>query len=161
MENNAPKIHYRQKKWAPRVHTGCQQYKARRVKCDEQKPICKRCLASHRHCVFGQAQSRQPYNGSRDRYRPIRPQLQPVMVRGPFPVMPPRREWQIFGLFSQRIIPSMLDIFDIDLWEVSIPLAAHMYTAVWYASLAKPNALSNHLKRVCSANIDIHLGSKH
>lgn len=31
---------------------GCKQCKARKVKCDEKKPACSRCLATERHCTY-------------------------------------------------------------------------------------------------------------
>ncbi|TQV94296.1 hypothetical protein V2A60_002668 [Cordyceps javanica] len=35
----------RRKRWAPKVKTGCITCRVRRVKCDETKPHCKRCMA--------------------------------------------------------------------------------------------------------------------
>ncbi|KAJ3498376.1 hypothetical protein NLG97_g1179 [Lecanicillium saksenae] len=40
----------RQKKWAPRSTGGCLTCRARRVKCDETKPLCRRCVKSGQNC---------------------------------------------------------------------------------------------------------------
>ncbi|KAJ3493886.1 hypothetical protein NLG97_g4445 [Lecanicillium saksenae] len=40
----------RQKRWAPRGRTGCLTCRARRVKCDEGKPACRRCLSRGLYC---------------------------------------------------------------------------------------------------------------
>lgn len=37
---------------ASKVRTGCSTCKARRVKCDEAKPICRRCAIGSRSCVY-------------------------------------------------------------------------------------------------------------
>ena len=36
----------------PKVRTGCSTCKARRIKCDELKPVCTRCKLAHRQCVY-------------------------------------------------------------------------------------------------------------
>ncbi|RAL06022.1 Zn(II)2Cys6 transcription factor domain-containing protein [Aspergillus ibericus CBS 121593] len=46
--NPAPK---RSRMLISRARTGCLTCKTRRVKCDEQKPVCKRCIAAKRHCA--------------------------------------------------------------------------------------------------------------
>ncbi|KAJ3490519.1 hypothetical protein NLG97_g5765 [Lecanicillium saksenae] len=47
---NPPKEAPRQKKWAVKVKTGCLTCRTRRVKCDEAKPACQRCLKSGHKC---------------------------------------------------------------------------------------------------------------
>lgn len=42
----------RKKTWAPRVRTGCEICRTRRIKCDETHPICKRCAVSNRPCRY-------------------------------------------------------------------------------------------------------------
>ncbi|KAG6030058.1 hypothetical protein E4U19_000658 [Claviceps sp. Clav32 group G5] len=42
----------RQKRWAPKVTTGCKTCRARRVKCDEAKPYCKQCITRGRWCEY-------------------------------------------------------------------------------------------------------------
>ncbi|CEJ83006.1 hypothetical protein VHEMI03040 [[Torrubiella] hemipterigena] len=40
----------RQKRWSQKVKTGCITCRSRRVKCDESKPVCKRCLKGNFQC---------------------------------------------------------------------------------------------------------------
>ncbi|KAJ3493885.1 hypothetical protein NLG97_g4444 [Lecanicillium saksenae] len=40
----------RQRKWAPRTRTGCITCRLRRVKCDEARPVCKRCTTARLQC---------------------------------------------------------------------------------------------------------------
>ncbi|KIW09847.1 hypothetical protein PV08_11948 [Exophiala spinifera] len=40
----------RTKKWAPKTFNGCLTCKKRRIKCDEGKPFCQRCLKSNFEC---------------------------------------------------------------------------------------------------------------
>ncbi|PQK11402.1 hypothetical protein BB8028_0003g00280 [Beauveria bassiana] len=42
----------RQRKWHPRVFTGCLNCRKRHVKCDEQTPSCAKCARLNLHCTF-------------------------------------------------------------------------------------------------------------
>ncbi|KAJ4159534.1 uncharacterized protein LMH87_008432 [Akanthomyces muscarius] len=48
----APTDAERKKVWAPRVRTGCEICRARRIKCDETHPVCKRCAVGNRACRY-------------------------------------------------------------------------------------------------------------
>ncbi|KIH90528.1 hypothetical protein SPBR_00485 [Sporothrix brasiliensis 5110] len=43
-----------------KVRTGCRTCKARRVKCDEAKPVCKRCAIGGRSCTYAPAEAASP-----------------------------------------------------------------------------------------------------
>ncbi|KPM42123.1 hypothetical protein AK830_g4429 [Neonectria ditissima] len=55
----APK---RTRESASKVRTGCSTCKARRVKCDEAKPICRRCAVGSRKCEYSAVRAAQPRN---------------------------------------------------------------------------------------------------
>lgn len=38
-----------------KVRTGCETCKKRRVKCDEVRPVCSRCMEAQRNCVYHQS----------------------------------------------------------------------------------------------------------
>ncbi|KAJ5802707.1 uncharacterized protein N7503_005157 [Penicillium pulvis] len=57
--NLAPK---RNRESTSRVRTGCSTCKARRVKCDEAKPICRRCTTGGRECEYSTARTAPPRN---------------------------------------------------------------------------------------------------
>ncbi|KAJ3494912.1 hypothetical protein NLG97_g3767 [Lecanicillium saksenae] len=40
----------RQKRWTPRVRSGCLTCRARKVKCDEARPVCRRCIKTRVEC---------------------------------------------------------------------------------------------------------------
>ncbi|KAJ5970804.1 uncharacterized protein N7479_000722 [Penicillium vulpinum] len=40
----------RRRKWAPKLKSGCITCKIRRIKCDEEKPHCRRCVSTGRKC---------------------------------------------------------------------------------------------------------------
>ncbi|XWW95930.1 hypothetical protein V2A60_003899 [Cordyceps javanica] len=42
----------RQKQWAPKVRTGCQTCRARRIKCDETQPHCTKCVKRGLSCQY-------------------------------------------------------------------------------------------------------------
>ncbi|CAI7569616.1 unnamed protein product [Penicillium pancosmium] len=47
----------RQRASKPKVRSGCLTCKARHVKCDEEKPVCARCLLGGRTCAYGTPKS--------------------------------------------------------------------------------------------------------
>ncbi|KIV85005.1 hypothetical protein PV11_00746 [Exophiala sideris] len=47
---STPRPPARQRKWAPKVRTGCKSCKVRKKKCDETKPHCLRCLKGKFSC---------------------------------------------------------------------------------------------------------------
>ncbi|KAJ6781017.1 hypothetical protein PWT90_04919 [Aphanocladium album] len=57
----------RTKKWAPRTRSGCLTCRARRVKCDEGKPACRRCAANNHQCRYSTTTPHESHN------RPIVP----------------------------------------------------------------------------------------
>lgn len=57
--NLAPK---RTRESTSKVRTGCSTCKARRVKCDEAKPICRRCNIGGRKCEYNIARTAPPRN---------------------------------------------------------------------------------------------------
>ncbi|ETN38548.1 uncharacterized protein HMPREF1541_06584 [Cyphellophora europaea CBS 101466] len=42
----------RQRRWAPKLRTGCISCKLRRLRCDEDKPVCKRCATAGFSCEW-------------------------------------------------------------------------------------------------------------
>ncbi|KAJ6779758.1 hypothetical protein PWT90_06290 [Aphanocladium album] len=40
----------RRRRWASRARTGCLTCRARKVKCDEEKPVCRKCTSSGQEC---------------------------------------------------------------------------------------------------------------
>ncbi|KAM0554831.1 hypothetical protein ACHAPJ_006564 [Fusarium lateritium] len=62
-----------------KVRSGCSTCKTRRVKCDEAKPICRRCAIGCRKCEYNTARSAPPRRGVITVYVPPT-QTQPVSI---------------------------------------------------------------------------------
>ncbi|KAG5983750.1 hypothetical protein E4U55_007278, partial [Claviceps digitariae] len=63
----------RQKRWAPKVTTGCKTCRARRVKCDETKPYCKQCITRGRWCEYAAAAPAKTANTKNGGGGPVKP----------------------------------------------------------------------------------------
>ncbi|KAJ4152723.1 hypothetical protein LMH87_009247 [Akanthomyces muscarius] len=63
----------RKKRWAPKVRTGCATCRNRRIKCDEAKPICRRCITARARCEYPPPPSHKP--------EPLRPLRMAAPVR--------------------------------------------------------------------------------
>ncbi|KAF7562080.1 hypothetical protein G7046_g2059 [Stylonectria norvegica] len=121
--------------------TGCVTCRIRRVKCDEAKPACQRCVVSKRQC---------------DGYLPedstvTRRQLA-VAVRGLSIVGPvsaalsnyPRHRsrstspagFPLFDVFRHSTAPSTAAFLPSDFWTRELLQLAHLEPAVWHATIA-------------------------
>ncbi|KAI0104292.1 hypothetical protein GGR51DRAFT_561102 [Nemania sp. FL0031] len=56
----APASGFRPRKGTARARTGCIVCKIRRIKCDEEKPHCRRCTSTGRKCEYSDARPSQP-----------------------------------------------------------------------------------------------------
>lgn len=102
----------------------------RRIKCDESKPVCKKCLLHALPCEsFGYA--------ALPRSRRV-PQLnpQPVYFLAPSGVDPTPQERQMFDMLCTRVT-EVAGGYDVSFWAVDVLQAAtQSHPAVWHASLA-------------------------
>lgn len=101
----------------------------RRVKCDETRPACLRCLSTRRVC---------------DGYNDIQPSHQPPcnlpvvhVTSGPsFDVHVPSKLKRSFEFFVQRSCLSLAGFFESDFWERLVLQAAYHESAVYHAIVA-------------------------
>ncbi|KAJ3499180.1 hypothetical protein NLG97_g527 [Lecanicillium saksenae] len=119
-----PRINLRQRKWAPKVRTGCATCRSRRIKCDEAKPSCKRCTTSRIVCDFV----------SRGAKASLAPTL--TVSGSPLLAQPTQSEQELIHLFRTKLTLNSADEFNEDLWRVHIPLASQSHEPIWHASIA-------------------------
>ncbi|CAG8972372.1 hypothetical protein HYALB_00007125 [Hymenoscyphus albidus] len=140
MENNPITIETPKRKRAflPKSRSGCKTCKIRRVKCDEQKPSCARCIHSGRAC---------------DGYAPSRlPPLQvPTMVLAsmsagtradpvnsllPYHLFHNPQERRAFDFFLKCTVSQLSCVIRSDFWTRDVLQAAHHEAAIKYAVVA-------------------------
>ncbi|KAJ6784107.1 hypothetical protein PWT90_08585 [Aphanocladium album] len=124
----------RQKKWAPKVRTGCHTCRQRRVKCDERKPECRRCLNLKIECHYSLVPAARPQISS---VLPVSTRLlrQPVQALFPDGTETSGYELEMFTVFRNETIHT-LGSFNRDFWATDVPRAAQTYPALWHAILA-------------------------
>ncbi|KAL3456432.1 hypothetical protein BJX64DRAFT_41327 [Aspergillus heterothallicus] len=100
------------RKFTPRVRTGCQTCKIRRVKCDETPGACLNCTSTGRKC-----------DGYEMTLLPRR--RQPLGLRSICDNLPGKSsdERRCFNLFQSRTIPMFVTLFDSDLWNVVLQMS--------------------------------------
>ncbi|OHE94875.1 hypothetical protein CORC01_09794 [Colletotrichum orchidophilum] len=105
-----------------KVRTGCSTCKARRVKCDEAKPICRRCAVGSRKCEYQVAHAAPPRRNVITVYLPPT-QTQPVFFEN------------CSGLdFFHTKIAALLDgQFDSDFWRKLVPQLSHSEPSIRHA----------------------------
>ncbi|KPI38749.1 uncharacterized protein AB675_5717 [Cyphellophora attinorum] len=140
----------RVKRWAPKVFSGCQTCKRRRVKCDETKPTCTRCARSSLQCegyappqprIFVPKQkkvARSPQSvSSQDDLKERASSAASSKAGTPDPktVFTSPSELQHFEYFMKE--PAIIfSIYSSNFWTVVIPRAVHSHVAVRHSVIA-------------------------
>ncbi|KAL2832695.1 hypothetical protein BJY01DRAFT_239735 [Aspergillus pseudoustus] len=146
----APRKHGRKDKG--RVKSGCRTCKVRKVKCDENFPVCQRCLSTGRVCdgygvwggggnVYGNRQSPTSLPDTPD-YSPLSCISTPVASTD---------EKASFDWFKRRTITKIPGSYVSDFWTTILLQASQSDEAVWHAVLA----LSSTHRSGCVHNIYI------
>ncbi|KAM3513049.1 hypothetical protein MY11210_003251 [Beauveria gryllotalpidicola] len=114
------------KRFAPRTRTGCLTCRARRVKCDEARPACQRCISAWRPCQ-GYRLPPAPLSVADTRLQPT-------------PVVPTAAEHVLGRYFLAEISAFATDEFNTTFWRRDVPQVARAVPAVWHASNALAGA---------------------
>nr|RBQ98630.1 hypothetical protein FVER53263_20009 [Fusarium verticillioides] len=115
----------RKKRYATKRKTGCITCRIRRVKCDEDKPSCNRCVSTGRKCD-GYYLTPLTLGG--------RLQLQPIVSGGSDP------ESQAIYQFRTRIAALIASSFDAHFWTYDVLHNSDTYTPVRHALAALASA---------------------
>lgn len=112
----------------PKVRTGCLTCKIRRVKCDEAKPECGRCITTGRKC---------------DGYKTVTPRraaepevLSSVLIWDPDIVKGSNAERRAFAFFQTVTAPQLSSYFDVDFWTRLVFQMSHAEAAIRHAMIA-------------------------
>lgn len=134
----------RKRAYHRKVRTGCQTCKIRRVRCDEGKPDCQRCVSTGRKCDGYAKEDRSPLSASAPQTT-ISPgstrASEPFFARSQHttlalrPTLPQRcsKEARSYRYFLEVAGPSLAGVFDGDFWLAELPRACHADPAIWHA----------------------------
>lgn len=111
-----------------KVRTGCSTCKARRVKCDEAKPICRRCAVGNRKCEYNTALA------APTRRNVITVYLPPVQSQPTFFVNTRGLEF-----FHQNLAANLDGQFDSSFWSKLVLQLSHSEPSVRHAVSAISN----------------------
>ncbi|KAF4968685.1 hypothetical protein FSARC_3971 [Fusarium sarcochroum] len=127
----------RRRAYHKKSRAGCKTCKTRRVRCDETKPSCQRCMSSGRACEG----YRNEIGGS-----PAEPSLtlaQQSTIPGNIVVPPklliPRKnpdEIRSYNYFLEVTGPALAGLFDADFWCRELPKICVADPALWHAVVA-------------------------
>ncbi|KAH7122616.1 hypothetical protein B0J11DRAFT_464583 [Dendryphion nanum] len=127
-----------------RTKSGCITCRIRRVKCDETKPECRRCLTSKRICDGYLSSSNKM---SRRELVEVVRQLSiigPVsqaLTKNPYSSNPTSKPLSsddilFFNLFKHVTIPGTCKLFPSSFWERNVMQLTHTEPAIWHAAIA-------------------------
>ncbi|KAF1974784.1 hypothetical protein BU23DRAFT_598108 [Bimuria novae-zelandiae CBS 107.79] len=117
-----------------RTKTGCITCKIRRVRCDEQKPECNRCVSTGRKCDGYNPKDKKHIragsgeaSSSSTSPEPLPTQLKIALPRENV------QELRSYRFFLDVTAPAIAGVFEIDFWLTYIPRACHVDSAIWHA----------------------------
>ncbi|KAM3509217.1 hypothetical protein MY11210_006400 [Beauveria gryllotalpidicola] len=120
------------KRWAPKVRTGCITCRARRVKCDETRPACTRCVSAKRKCGGYLTSTTPPQQASPE----ASISEQPSLSTAPHGHNPTDQERQFFHLLRTLTVRQVNGGIKSDFWTKNLLQATYVYPAIWHAALA-------------------------
>ncbi|KAL6238851.1 hypothetical protein BDW75DRAFT_189091 [Aspergillus navahoensis] len=108
---------------------GCQACKRRKIKCDQQKPSCRRCIAARYTCEYPQ-QATYGYSYASAPSITTTSILDIPLSTSPGTVMGERRA---FAYYIYHAAPYLAGGLDQSFWTVTVPQICRVETAVWDA----------------------------
>ncbi|KAH6696759.1 hypothetical protein BKA61DRAFT_248791 [Leptodontidium sp. MPI-SDFR-AT-0119] len=120
-------------------------YLTRRIKCDEEKPICKRCEKANRPCKYLPTQKKAPPQRITRKILPLtlasagsgtRDEFSLRLFVPPLPSPRSEDEHRYFRVFESRTASELTGYFESDVWNRLILQACHRESYVWHAVVA-------------------------
>ncbi|KAK2592412.1 hypothetical protein QQS21_009895 [Conoideocrella luteorostrata] len=111
--------------------------RARRVKCGEEKPSCKRCIIAKRPCRgyidLPEAEMKPSNPSSPDDDRQDWPCGQPCVAVSPAGRTAPREELRNFHYYHTEATAGAAGDINRTLWAINFPQAAKLHPSLWHA----------------------------
>ncbi|KAK0099754.1 hypothetical protein ONS95_013352 [Cadophora gregata] len=121
----------------PKTRTGCRTCKIRRVKCDEGKPVCNRCVKFGVKCD-GYAKPNK--TTSLPPIRIIIPRgsayFEPIIYQPRVTIFQDQKELRYFQYFREGIAPHLAGSFESDLWSHLVLQACEIDDSIRHAIIA-------------------------
>ncbi|OJJ46834.1 hypothetical protein ASPZODRAFT_141621 [Penicilliopsis zonata CBS 506.65] len=130
MQSNKPNItssrKSRQKRWAPKTRAGCLTCRIRKIKCDEAKPSCQKCLSTGRKCDgYQEAVQVKPADPS------------PHLALSAWDLLSQNPdEKKNFAFFCSVTTGHLAGSFDLDFWSRQLLQISHQYPTLWHGVIA-------------------------
>lgn len=153
-ESQAPR---RKRRFTPKVRTGCQTckyvlipivpfylhndlftvFRIRRVKCDEQRPSCNRCLSTGRTCDGYEAlRLAQPSSQNNETTSLKWVHSSPMATPSLLPPQSTAPEQSAFYTFRVDLLEALAGPFEAGVWTHQVLPLSHSEPAVWHAVVA-------------------------
>ncbi|OKL61973.1 hypothetical protein UA08_02563 [Talaromyces atroroseus] len=168
----------RRRRWAPKVRTGCLTCKIRRVKCDEARPSCGKCLSTGRKCdgyedeekeldlvdstnakaANGRSKGHHPYNAVITQPRQQKDTSSTRLSSSPYcvswiPFYGGELEKKNFDFFQSVTSSSLAGFHGSEFWARDTLQVAHQYPALFHAITAFGNIHHCYLSDVTPCDI--------
>lgn len=108
----------------------------RRVKCDEVKPQCTRCVRAGRNCAGYLTTAPVHENLEIPPLGFLQVTHEPTYPLSPPGILPGTQDRQMFNILRLQTIQQISSTFNQSFWFVDILQATQVYPAIWHASLA-------------------------
>ncbi|KAH8679783.1 hypothetical protein BGZ60DRAFT_237056 [Tricladium varicosporioides] len=146
MQAQVPDRYERKRAFVSKSRSGCVTCRARRIKCDETRPICRRCIISEKVCqgylpATSRRTSKSSQSSSGSNSGPVKsprpvPVPQVFVINVPSTSFNTEQEHRYFRLFSDTIITEIAPEFNPERWSRLILQACASVESVRYAGIA-------------------------
>ncbi|KAI4662767.1 uncharacterized protein J4E79_004076 [Alternaria viburni] len=137
----------RQRAWKPKARSGCKTCKIRKVKCDEEKPNCRRCTSTGRTCDGYDPTFRPPPPSTPSPPESSKSSPQSVsswsLTRSHSPVfiapairLDTKEERDSFEFFMTHAVSNLRGFLDSPFWQRELLQAAHREPAIQHCIIA-------------------------
>ncbi|KAH7140217.1 hypothetical protein B0J13DRAFT_477266 [Dactylonectria estremocensis] len=131
-----------------KVRTGCNTCKIRRVRCDEGKPDCNRCLSTGRKCDGYALHVGLPKQDPNERH--YQPSADSRLI------LPPKSlaEMRSYQFFVEVTAPAIATTFDSEFWRSELPRICQSDPAIWHAVVSLGCVHERYLSRAPDQHAD-------
>ncbi|KAF8859327.1 hypothetical protein BDZ45DRAFT_650332 [Acephala macrosclerotiorum] len=129
----------RRRAFKPKTRTGCITCRIRRIKCDEEKPHCRKCTSTGRKCD-GYTTTTAPRKSPSQ--KETTPTINDVVSNlslpqmGVIPFQGTKSEQRAFYYFQQETVPQISGFYRSQFWFQSVLQACHHNPAIRHAAIA-------------------------
>lgn len=147
----------RRRQWHHKTRAGCDTCKLRRVKCSEERPVCRKCLVGARQCTYSEPSSARLVKVPLSNTSRMRPTVDIASPEGCY-------EKRAIQFFNEQTAPTMQTFtsYTKHFWSLLVPQVASSEPSIRHITIAMASRQEKKLAATTSEVARLqHMESKH